>query len=199
MTAQFDHTKQCCKILKADKQHYGMTYKKGVNKDILPFNDDPKDSCCSGRLYFTDGDRILQFLSYGTLLAFVTIPESAKTILDPQGDKWGADTFIITKIIKFTNVESLQLQSIGGSAYFRDSQIKSLGQLQSIGGSVDFRNLQIKSLGQLQSIGGSADFRNLQIKSLGQLQSIGGSADFQDSQIKLIEEAKERGFNVRIL
>ena len=86
-----------------------------------------------------------------------------------------------------------QLQSIGGYAYFSDSQIKDLGQLRSIGGDAYFSDSQIKDLGQLQSIGGNAFFSDSQIKDLGQLRSIGGYADFRNSQIKDLGQLQSIG------
>lgn len=40
------------KFLRHDLTHYGMTYKIGLNEDVLPFK--PVGDCESGGLYFSD-------------------------------------------------------------------------------------------------------------------------------------------------
>ena len=50
------------------------------------------------------------------------------------------------------------LQTIGGDAYFNDSQITDLGNLTTIEGDAYFEDSEIMDLGNLQTIGGRADF-----------------------------------------
>ena len=57
--------KRFFKIVNTDG-HRGMSYKNGVNEDIVPFNEAP--TCGSGGLYFTDLHNILNFVDYGTQL-----------------------------------------------------------------------------------------------------------------------------------
>jgi hypothetical protein len=55
-------------------------------------------SCTPGGLYFTDIDNLHKFFEYGTLVAFITIPDNAQIYKDPYENKWKADLFIIKKI-----------------------------------------------------------------------------------------------------
>ena len=48
-----------------------------------------------------------------------------------------------------------KLQRIGGSAYFKYSEITDLGKLQKIGGDAYFDNDYITNLGNIEYIGGA--------------------------------------------
>ena len=63
------------KILNQTMNHHGFQYKEGVNVDIIPFH--PSGECQAGGLYFTDWNHIHEYISYGTLLADVSIPDDA--------------------------------------------------------------------------------------------------------------------------
>jgi hypothetical protein len=61
--------------------HYGYTYKHGINKDPIKFN--PSGSCVPGGLYFADTKRILDFSNYGTKICKVQpLPNSSVYIDD---------------------------------------------------------------------------------------------------------------------
>lgn len=89
--AVFDRNKTYYKIIRQDLLHYDFRYKLGLNVDHIKFN--PTYTCQPGGLYFTDADNINQFLSYGELLAEISIPEDAQVY--QESNKWKADKFII--------------------------------------------------------------------------------------------------------
>jgi uncharacterized protein (DUF3820 family) len=59
--------------------------------DPVEFNDDPEKSCVPGGIYFTTAGYLPRFFKYGIWIRPVTIPEKARVILDPEGDKYRAD------------------------------------------------------------------------------------------------------------
>ena len=87
------------KVLNKNEQHYGLKYKIGMNIDILPFDDNPRHCCCKGRIYFTTLENLPLFFGYGCWIRPVTITKDAKVIIDPTGDKIGADKVILGKRI----------------------------------------------------------------------------------------------------
>ena len=87
------------KVVREDLTHNEVVYKLGLNIDPLKFN--PKGSCQSGGLYFTDIENIGKYFDYGNLVAYITIPNDALIYKDPEGDKWKADRFIIDRFEPF--------------------------------------------------------------------------------------------------
>ena len=83
------------KMMRSDYTHHNFTYVVGLNIDTQQFN---PGSCTPGGLYFTDIDNLHKFFEYGTLVAFITIPDNAQIYKDPYENKWKADLFIIKKI-----------------------------------------------------------------------------------------------------
>jgi hypothetical protein len=49
------------KIFNESDNHNGFQYVDGLNVDIIPFNDDPNESCVEGGLYFSDVEHICVF------------------------------------------------------------------------------------------------------------------------------------------
>ena len=89
------------KFLNNDLKHYGMIYKEGLNKDILPFT--PTRDCTKGGLYFCEESCCYLFWQrYGTKLAVIKIPDDAKVYV--ERDKFKSDKIIIEHIIEFKNV-----------------------------------------------------------------------------------------------
>ena len=87
----------------------------------------------------------------------------------------------------FSEYEDMQIfpyKVIFGSADFKYSEMKSLGNLTTIVGDADFSDSEVQSLGNLTTIGGDADFSDSQVEDLGNLTTIGGYADFSDSKIQ---------------
>jgi hypothetical protein len=72
------------KITNETETHYFMTYKDGLNVDILPFN--PSGDCQSGGIYFASED-IFAFLNYGPWIREVTIPEGVPIYENPGSPK----------------------------------------------------------------------------------------------------------------
>ncbi|AVL95272.1 ankyrin repeat protein [Moumouvirus australiensis] len=80
--------------------HHGFQYVDGLNILKEEFNNNPNDSCVSGRLYFSDSENICKFLGYGMYLREVFLPIGNPDFLmikDPEGDKYGANMIILGK------------------------------------------------------------------------------------------------------
>jgi hypothetical protein len=104
-------SQQYCKVLSSDWVHNGFKYKFGLNILNEKFNDDPKQSCCSGRLYITQLRYIRNYLHYGTQIALIELPvyyPQFKLIKDPhpQGDKWAVNMLIITEVFSLYNLST---------------------------------------------------------------------------------------------
>jgi hypothetical protein len=83
------------KMLNYNGKHKGFQYQEGLNIDTVPFN--PSGSCQKGGLYFTLLEHIPLFLNYGYTVAKIEIPDDALIYVDPEGCKFKADRFIVTK------------------------------------------------------------------------------------------------------
>ena len=201
----FDRSKTYLKVIDKTKRHFNMTYKEGINIDVVPFNDDSNDSCVKGGMYFTTLEHFPYFANYGTLVARIKIPEDAELVLDPEQNKYRTEKFEILEFIpmnkfleqvqyihigtsaNFNNLKTAkgmeQLETIGGYANFPDiTSSEGLNNLKSIGESANFDNLKTaKGFENLKSIDGYAHFNNLtSAKGFENLKSIGGSANFRN-------------------
>lgn len=96
------------KITNKDEIHNKLQYHDGIVEDILPFNDNPEDSCCEGGIYFSDEKNIFRFCEYGQWIRQVEIPEGAKFIKDPSGTKWRANKLFFHPRKEFFTVEMFQ-------------------------------------------------------------------------------------------
>uniref|UniRef100_A0A6G6ADN1 Ankyrin repeat-containing protein n=1 Tax=Borely moumouvirus TaxID=2712067 RepID=A0A6G6ADN1_9VIRU len=88
------------KITNKLERHHGFQYVDGLNILQEEFNNNPKKSCVSGRLYFSDSKNICKYLDYGIYLREVTLPTDNtdfQMIKDPEGDKYGANMIILGK------------------------------------------------------------------------------------------------------
>ena len=91
------------KITNENETHNGMTYKDGLNVDILPFN--PDGDCESGGIYFASED-ILAFLNYGPWIREVTIPDGVPIYENPGSPKkYKAHEVILGPRRKWGNIE----------------------------------------------------------------------------------------------
>jgi len=97
MESAFDYSKTYYKVVRKNHNHNGFIYKKGLNVLNEPFNDDPKASCVTGRLYFTDYKNLPKFFDYGYYIYEIVVPKDARVVKDPEGDKWGADRLVLGK------------------------------------------------------------------------------------------------------
>jgi hypothetical protein len=79
------------KITNQEECHNDLQYHNGLIVDPVKFNDDPEKSCVPGGIYFTTAGYLPRFFKYGIWIRPVTIPEKARVILDPEGDKYRAD------------------------------------------------------------------------------------------------------------
>ncbi|AGF85728.1 repeat protein [Moumouvirus goulette] len=62
------------KITNESECHHGYQYKNGLNILEGEFNDDPKDYCVPGRLYFCEPKDIHHYLGYGIYLREIYLP-----------------------------------------------------------------------------------------------------------------------------
>lgn len=88
---------QFLKIARSDLTHNGLTYKLGINEDIQTFN--PNGSCTKGGLYFSTSNLVWKFIAYGTLVATIELLPDALFYIDPDGDKFKTNKFIITSLV----------------------------------------------------------------------------------------------------
>jgi len=103
MKKKFDYSKTYYKVTNIDEFHREYQYKDGLNVLEEKFNDNPKASCVPGGFYFTDYENLPNFFIYGIWIREVTIPEDAKVIKDPEGDKWRTDKIIFGKKYHINN------------------------------------------------------------------------------------------------
>lgn len=86
---------QFYKILSEDMIHHGFQYKLGKNVDILPFN--PSGYCEPGGLYFTTFEHVFKYLSFGTKIGIIEIPDHAFVYVEDE--QYKTDQFNITRIV----------------------------------------------------------------------------------------------------
>ena len=84
---------QYYKVLNDKMKHNDFQYKLGLNIDTSEFNDEE----CKNGLYFCKKENVPKWMGYGSKLAFITIPETAK--VHHFGDKSKANCIFIEKII----------------------------------------------------------------------------------------------------
>jgi hypothetical protein len=89
------------KLLHGDFRHWGVTYKKGLNVDPVPFK--PTGECEPGGLYFTHIDYIAYWWRHlqppCLYIAEVTVPDDARVYIEPCGTKLKADKFELSNIL----------------------------------------------------------------------------------------------------
>lgn len=95
------------KITNENEKHRGLQYQDGIVEDILPFNNS-QESCCPGGIYFSDKDNILNFIDYGQWIRQVEIPEDAKWMRDPEGDKFRASKLFFHPRKELLNIDTLK-------------------------------------------------------------------------------------------
>ncbi len=86
---------QYYKVLNDKMNHHRFQYKLGLNIDTSVFNDEE----CENGLHFCRKEDVPEWLSFGTKLAFVSIPETAKVCHFQNKNKSKADSIFIEKII----------------------------------------------------------------------------------------------------
>jgi len=97
MNKEFDYSKTYYKVTNENETHNNYKYKDGLNILEEKFNDDSTASCVPGGFYFTDYENLPKFFEYGIWIREVTIPENAKVIKDPDGNKWRTNKIIFGK------------------------------------------------------------------------------------------------------
>ncbi|AVG46771.1 ankyrin repeat protein [Acanthamoeba polyphaga mimivirus] len=88
------------KVTNFEECHNEYQYKDNLNKLEGKFNDNPKDSCVPGRLYFCKPKHIHKYFDYGVNLREIYLPvdnPDFKMIKDPSGKKYGANMIILGK------------------------------------------------------------------------------------------------------
>jgi ankyrin repeat protein len=94
------------KIFNESDKHNGFQYVDGLNIDSIPFNDKPYQSYVEGGFYFSDAEYICEFLDYGNYIREVSIPDDAKMVKDPDGNKWRTDKLFLHERKDLKKVET---------------------------------------------------------------------------------------------
>nr|AEX63278.1 putative ankyrin repeat protein [Moumouvirus Monve] len=112
------------KITNKDECHNGFQYKDGLNILQGEFNDNPEESCVSGRLYFSNQENICKFLDYGIYLREVYLPindPNFKMIKNPVGDKYAANMITLGKRHDLGDLETWKYMiSVGVNIHVND-------------------------------------------------------------------------------
>ena len=93
----FDYSKTYYKVTNEEENHNGYQYRDGLNILEEEFNDNPGESCVPGGFYFTDYENLPSFFDFGIWIREIRIPEDARVVKDPEGDKWRTDKIIFGK------------------------------------------------------------------------------------------------------
>jgi hypothetical protein len=85
------------RFIENDMIHHGFTYEMGLNEDTRVFN--PNGSCKKGGLYFTIPEHMNHFKKYGDNVAIIELCKDAQFYIDPKGNKYKTDKFIIRQLV----------------------------------------------------------------------------------------------------
>lgn len=88
---------QFVKFINKNNNHFGFSYKIGLNQDTNKFN--PTGSCRGGGLYFTNYQNAENWMHYGIILAPVILCKDAQYYIEPCGTKYKTDKFYIEEFI----------------------------------------------------------------------------------------------------
>jgi len=83
--------KKFYKIMNAAEEHHDYKYHDGWNILQVPFDSNPRNSCCKGGFYVTTLQFLMKFLGYGVTVREVSLPfghPAFQMIKDSDGDKW---------------------------------------------------------------------------------------------------------------
>ncbi|AGF85741.1 repeat protein [Moumouvirus goulette] len=112
------------KVTNESECHNGFQYKDGLNILEGEFNNNLKDSCVPGRLYFSKPKDICKYLDYGIYLREIYLPidnPNFKMIKDLKGDKYGANMIILGKRRNLKDVETWEYMiSVGVNIHTDD-------------------------------------------------------------------------------
>ena len=148
----FHHEETYYKITNREENHNGLQYHTGRVVDILPFNDNPKESCVPGGIYFTDKDHILEFGNYGPWVRPLTVPKGVRVILDPNGDKFRAHEVDMQ--------ERIPLEEFVKTVDMSKQGYVDLGRLTTLPEGVTFENKGYVNLGSLTTLPKVVKFEN---------------------------------------
>ncbi|AGF85745.1 repeat protein [Moumouvirus goulette] len=113
------------KIINEIECHHGFQYVDGLNILQEKFNNNPKDSCVPGRLYFSKPKYMCKYLDFGVYLREIYLPTDNpkfKMIKDPSGDKYGANMIILGKRRDLKDIETWKYMiSVGVDIYINDN------------------------------------------------------------------------------
>jgi hypothetical protein len=171
---KLDRKKTYYKVTNKEEIHHGLQYHDGIVKDILPFNADKNQSCAEGGIYFTDIHNIGAFFSYGCWVRPVTIPQKAKVIVDPAGDKLRASMVKMGKRIEKIIFLAKLPKKYKGSLYLGGCDLKGITLPTSVGGSLDLGGCDLKGITLPTSVGGSLYLGGCDLKGITLPTSVGG-------------------------
>ncbi len=134
------------KVMNNKMNHNGKEYKYGNNTLDGKFDNDSSKECCDGRLYVSDHNNIKRYLSYGTDICLVFVPNNAKIIKLKY--KWGVDRFIlickypindINTIEKFDLYSGIKQSSIKGDSKVLNNDNLSIMEVQKYKKQIDWK------------------------------------------------------------
>jgi len=96
------------KFVKRSKQHYGYTYKLGLNIDSLQFN--PSSFCSPGGLYFADKSNIYTYKDFGDDIAIIRLLNDSNVYIEES--KYKADCLYICGYISAGSLQYLTMENI---------------------------------------------------------------------------------------
>jgi len=100
------------KITNKNENHHRYQYRDGLNVLDKEFDNNPKNSCTEGGLYFTNKEFIHNFYNYGIYLRIVELPIDDlefRMIKDPEGDKWRANKIILRERYSCSRLSSITM------------------------------------------------------------------------------------------
>ena len=94
-----------CKITNENENHNGFQYKDGLNILDEEFNENEKEKCGKGGLYFTNIENIHYFYDYGCNLRIVELPTEDNNLkMVKLNNKYRANMIILKDKYNFNNL-----------------------------------------------------------------------------------------------
>ena len=142
------------KVMNQEENHYGLQYRTGVNRDILPFN--PSGSCKAGGIYYADENHICEFLGMGCWVREVTLLPESRVYADPNGNKYKTDVMSMGERVAISKWLPKFITERGGIIpgnlhVYGDAK---LGALTSVGGHLYVYGDAKLGASALTSVGG---------------------------------------------
>lgn len=111
------------KITNEQENHRGLQFNDGEIRDILPFDSNPRNSCCPGGIYFTDEKNATNYFSYGPWIRQLDLPTDALCVKDASGGKWRASKVFLHPRKRIWTVETMQWLIDNGVKIIEDNSV----------------------------------------------------------------------------